>query len=437
MSSSESFQPVRGARDFYPEDMRQRNWLFAHFREVARTFGFQEVDVPVVEHAALLTRKAGEEILDQLFHFTLHDRHLSLRPEMTPSIVRMVAAKGGSLRLPLRWFAVGQNWRYERMMRGRRREHYQWEMDVFGCRGVEAEADLIAAAVTLMRRVGLADGTYEIRLNSRTLFEQWIDQSFLQGRKEIFPPLCVILDKLDKIGKDAVVDLLSDPAGMVKLDRAVAGTIVDTAQSADLDAFGKLIGADAPPLLEVRRLFDLLDALGVRSAVRFDAATIRGLSYYSGVVFEGFDKGGLDRAIFGGGRFDRLSGILGGPDIPAVGFGFGDVVITEILKDRGLLPEAGTPLDVYVAPLVEEGRTAALRLAARLRAAGSSAVVAFDILKPGKAIGEATQAGARVIAFLGPAELASNQVAVKDLATGQQRSVSAEDLSAFAARPPD
>jgi histidyl-tRNA synthetase len=170
--------------------------------------------------------------------------------------------------------------------------------------------------------------------------------------------------------------------------------------------------------------------------VRFDAATIRGLSYYSGVVFEGFDKGGLDRAIFGGGRFDRLSGILGGPDIPAVGFGFGDVVITEILKDRGLLPEAGTPLDLYLAPLVEEARAAALRLSARLRAAGSSAVVSFDVPKPGKAIGEATQAGARAIGFIGPAELAAGQVALKDLASGQQRSVSADDLAAFGVKLP-
>ena len=165
-------QPPRGTRDFYPDDLRVRAWLFAQFREVARRFGFEEVDAPIVEHAELFIRKAGEEIVDQLYHFQLHDRHLALRGEMTPSVARMAIARAGALRFPVRWFMIGQNWRYERTTRGRRREHYQWNVEILGEPGVGAEAELIAAVFTLFDALGLAPGDVRMRVNSRALLEE-------------------------------------------------------------------------------------------------------------------------------------------------------------------------------------------------------------------------------------------------------------------------
>ena len=230
---SRKLQPPRGTRDFYPEDLRLRAWLFGHFRAVAQGFGFEEEDAPLVEHEELFTRKGGEEIVEQLYHFELHDRRLALRPEMTPSIARMVMARAGALRLPLRWFAITQNWRYERMTRGRKREHYQWNMDVWGEPRVTAEAELIAAVFQLLDRLGLAEGEVRIRISSRALLEEALRSTVLASRPEVFPALCVAIDKLDKIGREAVTELLVDPGGEVKLARPEAEEVVVAPAAAD------------------------------------------------------------------------------------------------------------------------------------------------------------------------------------------------------------
>ncbi len=179
-------QPPRGTRDFYPEDLRLREWLFAHFRAVALRYAFEEVDAPVVEREELFTRKAGEEIVEQLYHFELHDRRLALRPEITPSIARMVMAKSGALRFPLRWYSIPQCWRYERMARGRKREHYQWNMDVWGEPSVTAEAELIGALFDLLERVGLRRGEARLRVNSRALLEETLHGGVLRERPEVY-----------------------------------------------------------------------------------------------------------------------------------------------------------------------------------------------------------------------------------------------------------
>jgi histidyl-tRNA synthetase len=205
-----SLQAPRGTRDFYPDEMRRRAWLFDVFRQTAMQFSFEEVDAPMVEHAELFIRKAGEEIVDQLYHFELHDRHLALRPEMTPSIARMIIARQGAMRFPIRWFTLTQNWRYERMTRGRRREHYQWNMDIWGEPDVEAEAELLSAMMTALDTLGLTRGKVHIRLNSRRLLEESLRDGVLADRPEAFEPLCVVIDKIDKIGAQAVTDLLCE-----------------------------------------------------------------------------------------------------------------------------------------------------------------------------------------------------------------------------------
>jgi histidyl-tRNA synthetase len=413
--------PPRGTRDFYPEDLRQRSWLFERFRGTALAFGFEEVDAPIVEHAELYLRKAGEEIVDQLYHFHLHDRHLALRPELTPSLARMVIARQSALRLPLRWFAIPQCWRYERMTRGRRREHYQWNMDVWGEPDVTAEAELIAAIFHALDALGLAPGDVRMRLNHRALLEESLRAGVLAARPEAFAPLCVIVDKLPKIGRDAVVAQLTDAAGAVGLARAEAEAVVAQLEAKGLDEAARLAGEGSAALAQLRRLFGLLDAYGVADRVAFDASVVRGLAYYTGVVFEAFDAEGSLRAVCGGGRYDRLVETLGGRPLPAVGFGFGDAVIAELLAERGKLPQLARSLDAVVFPLGEAERPAALQLARALRRQGKTVELVLGNLKAKRVFADANKAGARHVYTIGPEERARGVVRIKDLATDQQR----------------
>jgi histidyl-tRNA synthetase len=435
--SETSLRTVRGARDFYPEDFRLREWLFEHFRAVARRFAFEGVDAPVVEHAELFTRKAGEEIVEQLYHFTLHDRHLALRPEITPSLARMVMARAGGLRLPLRWYSLPQCWRYERMARGRKREHYQWNMDIWGEPSVTAEAELIAAVFELLDGVGLAPGDVKMRINSRALLEESLRTEILKSRPEVFAPLCIAIDKLDKIGEQAVVELLANDEGPVRLSPEAARGVVEMLGARDLEQAAGYVADDSPALGELRHLFELLEAYGLGDRVRFDASVVRGLAYYTGVVFEVFDAAGTLRAICGGGRYDHLLEVMGGPSIPAVGFGFGDVVLTELLADKGLLPELPRELDDVVYAFGEDERPAAIAVATRLRRQGRKVELVLGRPKLKRVMGDADRSGARRVYLLGPDEVSRGLVKVRDLATGEQRDekIQPEDEDSGATAP--
>jgi histidyl-tRNA synthetase len=413
--------PPRGTRDFYPDDLRLRSWLFERFRGTALAFGFEEVDAPLVEHAELYQRKAGEEIVEQLYHFQLHDRHLALRPEITPSLARMVIARQGALRLPLRWFSIPQCWRYERMTRGRRREHYQWNMDVWGEPDVTAEAELIAAIFHALDAMGLEPGDVKMRLNHRALLEESLRAGVLAKRPEAFAPLCVIVDKLPKIGREAVIEQLTGAAHGVQLARGEAEAVVAQLEAKGLDDAARLAGERSPALAQLRRLFELLAAYGVAGRVAFDASVVRGLAYYTGVVFEAFDAAGELRAVCGGGRYDHLLETLGGRPMPAVGFGFGDAVIAELLAARGKLPRPARSLDAVVFPLGEEERPAAVQLASALRRQGKTVELVLGALKPKRVFADANKAGARHVYVLGPDERARGVVRIKDLATEEQR----------------
>ena len=417
---TQKLQAPRGTRDFYPEDLRLRSWLFGHFRDVAGRFGFEEVDAPIVEHEELFTRKAGEEIVEQLYHFELHGRRLALRPEMTPSIARMVMARAGGLRLPVRWFAVTQNWRYERMTRGRRREHFQWNMDVWGEPGPTAEAELIAAVFALCDAVGLGAGAARVRLSSRALLEATLRRSVLAKRPEAFEPLCVVIDKLDKIGRDGVVELLTDASGPVALPKPDAEQVVDWLGLDDLEAAAQGLARDSEAVAQLRTLQELLAAYGVADRTDFDTSIVRGLAYYTGIVFEAFDAGRKLRALCGGGRYDRLLETLGGPRLPAVGFGFGDVVVLELLADLGRLPEPRRAVDAVVFPFTGAERPQAIRLATALRADGQRVELALSGGKLKRALADADRAGARRIYILGPDEVARGEALVRDLESGEQ-----------------
>jgi len=400
--------------------MRRRSWLFDHFRRTAGLFGFEEVDAPMVEHAELFTRKAGEEIVDQLYHFELHDRHLALRPEMTPSIARMVIARQGALRFPIRWFTITQNWRYERMTRGRRREHFQWNMDIWGEPGVGAEAELLGAMFSALDALGLRRGQVKVRLNSRALLEESLRRGVLERRPEVFEPLCVVIDKIDKIGPEAVTEQLCDPEAGIALSAGEAEAVLEMLGARSLDEAARFAGEDSRALAELRELYALLEAYEIADQVPFDASVVRGLAYYTGVVFEAFDAGGTLRAIAGGGRYDRLAETLGGKPVPAVGFGFGDAVIGELLADEGLWPELARGIDDVVFAFGGDDRAAAIGVARRLRAEGRRVELSLGGGKLKRVLGDADKAGAQRVYLVGSDERARGVVKIRDLASKQE-----------------
>ena len=416
--------PPRGTRDFFPEDMRQQNWLLGHFRAVAALFAFEEYDAPVVESEVLYTRKAGEEITDQLYNFAdKGGRRLALRPEMTPSLARLVLQKGGSLALPLKWFSIPQCWRYERMTRGRRREHYQWNMDIVGVSAVTAEAELLAALTTFFAGLGLGPADIGIKVSNRKILQGLLDG--LGVPDDRFAPVCVLIDKLEKVPRAAIE---GDMAAL-GLDRGMVDRIVEVLSLDELDPIAAAIGTDHPGIAELRQLFDLAADYGYADWLSFEASLVRGLAYYTGIVFEAFDRGGDLRAICGGGRYDRLLSTFGGKDAPACGFGCGDAVIVEFLKDKGLLPAVPKAVDDLVFAFNADLRPAAMDVAARLRQAGRSVDLILEDKKVRWAFRRADQNGAARLVLLAPDEWANGQVRIKTLSTGVEENVPLDQLT--------
>ncbi|XP_059646836.1 histidine--tRNA ligase, chloroplastic/mitochondrial isoform X2 [Cornus florida] len=316
--------PPRGTRDFPPEEMRLRNWLFRNFREVSELFGFEEVDYPVLESEALFIRKAGEEIRDQLYCFEDRgNRRVALRPELTPSLARLVIQKGKSNPLPLKWFAIGQCWRYERMTRGRRREHYQWNMDIIGVPDVTAEAELISSIVTFFKRIGLTASHVGFKVSSRKVLQELLRRYSVP--ENLCGKVCIIIDKMEKIPLDAVKKELRS----AELSEEAIEDLLQVLSMKSLTELEEKLGAVGDAVADLKQLFLLAEKFGYSEWIQFDASVVRGLAYYTGIVFEGFDREGKLRAICGGGRYDRLLSTFGGDDIPACGFGFGDAVIVE------------------------------------------------------------------------------------------------------------
>ena len=415
--------PPRGTRDFFPEDLRLQHWLFGHFREVARLYSFAEYDAPVVESAELYTRKAGEEIVQQLYAFEdKSGRHLALRPEMTPSLARLVLQRGKSLALPIKWFSIPQCWRYERMTRGRRREHYQWNLDIFGVAGVNAEAELLSALTTFFTRVGLGPQDVGIKISNRKILQSALEK--LAVPPERFAQVCILVDKLEKVPPEAV----KEEVKALGLDPALMDRVAELFSFGDLDAIARVVGEDHEGVRELRQLFALAADYGFGEWLRFDASLVRGLAYYTGTVFEAFDRGASLRAICGGGRYDRLLSTFGGNDIPACGLGFGDAVIVELLKDKGLLPELPEHLDDVVFCFDPSLRARAMQVANRLRQQGRSVDLVLEDRKLKWAFKHADSRGAARLVLLAPEEWAAGKVRVKNLKTGEERDLPLDEL---------
>ncbi|MED5231467.1 MAG: histidine--tRNA ligase [Candidatus Thermoplasmatota archaeon] len=416
-------QGVRGTRDFYPEDMRLRNWLFERFHSAARSHGFEEYDAPVLESEELYTRKAGEEIVGQLYSFEdKGGRRVALRPEMTPSLARMVMARAGALPLPLKWYSIPQCWRYERTQRGRGREHYQWNVDIWGMHGVEADAELISVLVQFFVSIGLSSEDLVIRISSRKVLEEVLGSLSIEG--EIFAQTCVVVDKMDKLPADVIEAQLSDlglASDSISTIRAVLGIT-------NFESLTSALASDSEAVMELQSLFSLCASYGISDWVSFDASVVRGLAYYTGPVFEAHDREGKLRAICGGGRYDKLISSLGGNDLPATGFGFGDMVIMELLSDRGLLPELSSGVGDVVFGMGTELQGAAMQVAGKLRAGGRSVDLVLEDKRMKWVFKHAERCGAARLVMVMPDEWAEGKVRIKDLDNGEESTVGMEDL---------
>lgn len=411
------FSAPRGMRDFYPEDMVLRNRIFDAWRAAAVASGFEHYDACVVESLDLLKRKAGEEVENQVYAFQdKSGRDIALRAEMTPTLARMVAARQGSLQFPIKWFCIAQCFRYERMTKGRKREHYQLNLDIVGEDGVSGEAEVLVGAIDALRRMGVPDGAYRVRLSSRALLSELLAK--LGIPEKFHAGAFIALDKKGKLPREEIEAILRDEG----LDDEACRKAFDLTEISSLDEAAAIAGPDSPAIARIRELFALLEIYGVADQVVFDISVVRGLSYYTGIVFEAFDTKGEFRAIFGGGRYDNLLTTIGGKPTPAVGLGFGDVVVGELLKSLGLDGPTGGRDLVCVGYMQPEQRDAATRLAARLRAAGRNVDLRLHAQKA-KAFFAAAAQRATHAAYVGPDDVAAGSVRMKNLSTREETSV--------------
>jgi histidyl-tRNA synthetase len=414
--------PPRGMRDFYPADTARRDAIFAAWRAAARRFGFEPYDACVVESLDLLKRKAGEEIVDQIYTFRdKSGRDLALRPEMTPTLARMVAARRGALSFPLKWTTVAQCFRYERTTRGRKREHYQWNLDIIGEDSVAAELEVIAAAVDAMLALGLPRSAFRVHVSSRALLGDLLAELGIAPGHHA--AVFLALDKLGKLDDAAIRAMLVD-AG---LDAAAVARVFTLLAVADLDDAAARFRRPPESLARLRTLFAWAGTAGIADCLVFDLRVVRGLAYYTGIVFEAFDRARALRALFGGGRYDNLLGEIGGTPLTGVGLGFGDVVIAELLDEEGVTFGADRAALLALGFMEEAQREAALRLAAALRSGGQAVELA---LRPEKAKAFFTRTGKggySEAVYLGPDDVTTGTARVKNLATRAEREISLPD----------
>ena len=417
-------QGLPGFRDFFPEEFALRRHIFEAWRRVASRYGFEEWDGPPLESLELYTAKSGQEIVGQLYAFQdKGGREVALRPEMTPTLARMVASRANGLKKPIRWFSIPQLFRYERQQRGRLREHFQLNVDLIGEPGPLADAEVIAVAIDAMRELGLTERDLRVRVSDRRLLtvllnEVGFDESHHAGAFQL-------LDKLGRGEYDAarrsLVERGASESAIGRLE-----TVKDIRVWADLETQFPAAASAGIPL---RAVFDALDRMGLGGWLDLDLTIVRGLAYYTGTVFELFDASYSLRAICGGGRYDNLLKALGGVDLPALGFGMGDVVLSELLKERGLVPSFEQRLDVFLAAVTDDDAPHLLPLAHQLRDAGLR--VEFPVGKSAlaKQLKLADARKARFAVVVGPDDRARGQVVLKDLSSGSQESVAANQVA--------
>lgn len=404
-------QSVRGTRDFYPEDMALRNWLYSNLKEVSESFGYEEYDGPFIEKIDLYAAKSGEELVKEQ-SFVFPDRKgelITLRPELTLSLARMIAQRQHQLNYPLRWWSFGPFWRYETPQKGRTREFFQWNIDLIGVNSPESDAELVAISAVFLKNVGLRPDQAGVFVNDRSLMETQLaglGVKSVEQKKDVFH----LIDRRDKL-KPSDWEAYATEIGLNADQLLGLKVLLD-----DLDLWKSSEG--------LRRFFASLEALGVLDYVHYNPQIIRGLEYYTGIVFEARSMDREGRAILGGGRYNNLVGDVGGDPLPGSGFAMGDVMIAVTLEKFGLLPKFQTsPVQILVTVFDETLLTYSQKLAANLREDGFRVACFTDAQKLPKQLKYADKIGARVVAIIGPEEHAAGNVTLKDLRLSQQQTV--------------
>lgn len=424
--SNANFQALPGFRDFYPDELAVRSHIMRTWREVARRYGFQEYDGPPLEPLELYTEKSGPEIVQQLYNFVdKGGRDVAMRPEMTPTLARMAGARAGGLRKPIKWFSIPQLFRYERQQRGRLREHFQLNVDIIGEDDVAADAELLAAAIDMLRAFGLTEADFVARVSDRRLLRALLLHAGVPEDQLVL--VYNIIDKLERETRETIGARLRGEAGM---DEASVERTLDIFRHTDFEGVRAAYGQTEGVGPEIERMAEILghvEAMGLGGYVRFDLSIVRGLAYYTGIVFELFDTRGELRAICGGGRYDNLLAQVGGVSLPALGFGMGDVVLRELLADRGLLPETKQTLDYYVIAPAEQ-RAELLSVVHRLRDGGASVDYTYKPAGVNKQFKNASALGARHTVVLSPEASAEGVAVVRDGETREERRVPLAEL---------
>lgn len=420
-----TFQTLPGFREFYPEDLSRRNHIFRLWRQTATTFGFAEYDAPVLEPLELYKTKSGDEIEAQLFSFTdKGGRDVALRPEMTPTVCRLVGAKANALKRPIKWFSIAEFYRYERAQKGRLRAFFQFNADIFGEAGPEAEIELIAQLVQCFRAFGLGEQDFYVRLSDRNLWFFYLEALGLDDARTR-----AMLSAIDKADFKPYEEKFGprSPELAAAIDRFL--------KIRSLSALEQELAAHAHPNLGARladwkKLLGGLEAMGLGGFVEVDLSVVRGLAYYTGFVFEAFDRKGELRALAGGGRYDDLVQKLGGPALPAVGFAIGDVTTGLLLEQRGLMPNFIQAPDVYVVIGGEAERREAFGDINALRAGGYRVDYPMKEVAFGKQFKAAAESGAKLALIYGGDELAKGVVKIRDLADRSEQEVPRAQLLA-------
>jgi len=439
------FQSLPGFREFYPEDFSRRQHIFRLWRQSASAFGFQEYDAPVLEPLELYKAKSGDEIETQLFNFTdKGGREVALRPEMTPTVCRLVGAKAGSLKRPIKWFSIGEFYRYERAQKGRLRAFNQFNADIFGEAGPEAEIELIALLIQCLTGFGLTKDDFYVRLSDRDVWLFFLGALGLDNAQS--RGMLQAIDKYEKLG-DVAFKTYVDEFGA--LDAKIKDRIMSFLQVRNIDQLKACLDdvfdealrngrvANGPlksmfnygdRLLHWEKLINGLAAMGLAEFVQVDLSVVRGLAYYTGFVFEAFDRKGDLRALAGGGRYNDLIKKLGYADLPAVGFAIGDVTTGLLLEQRGLTPTFVSAPDIYVVLGGEAERKAAFADIHALRSAGWRVDYPFKDSAFGKQFKAAAESGAKLALIYGADELAKGVVKIRDMADRSEREVPRDQL---------
>jgi len=429
------FETLPGFREFYPEACARRNHVFGRWRSVARAFNFLEYDAPVLEPLELYIEKSGEEIVGQLFNFEDRGgRAVALRPEMTPSLARLIGAKANSLKRPVKWFNIGEHYRYERPQKGRLRAFYQFNVDIFGEQGPSADAELIALLCQALQAFGLSESDFKVRLSDRDL---WLLMLAAEGLDEAGSATVLgIIDKLERTDRVKTIDKLAAVLGeeaenfLGRIEEAIAIRDFDTLRAyiENLPLEGDLAAQAKARIEDWSQLLRNLKASGAGDFIQIDLGIVRGLAYYTGFVFEAFEASGEGRALAGGGRYDALVKKLGGPDMPAVGFAMGDVTLADLLESKSLMPEYLQRPEFIAIIGGEDERDAALADAAQLRALGYQVEYPLKNQGFGKQFKSANQSGARFALIYGSEELERGVVKVRDLAAGNEAEIPRDQL---------